>query len=241
VDFELARLAEALGVGFKVVPRFSLAQANASELEASFARSTDLQAGDPKAATTWIQRAARVRDGVSRLESVLLYGAALGRLDFDFDVAQLPHGTTDRWVALAPEQGRVPGGRVSLVAKRSSGFDAAGSLAGLSIDDWVEVVPSEVENTGVTFHFDAPGAEPPQAWLLAVHPDPVGERRMWDIETVEAILRETFELAELRAVDEDALRGTGQFLPAAYFASNTAGDTVSTDFMRNVVHRKGRR
>lgn len=241
VEFELARLAEALGAGFKVVPRFKLPPAKAAELAASFARSTDLQGGDPKAATTWIQRVARVRDGVSRLESVLLYGAALGRLDFDFDVAQLPHGATDRWVALAPETGRVPAGRVSIVAKRSSGFDATGSLAGLSVDDWVEVIPSQAENTGVTFHFDAPGAEPPQAWLLAVHPDPVGGGPMWGLETLEAILRETFELAELRAVDEDALRGTGQFLPAAYFASNTAGDTVSTDFLRNVVHRKSRR
>jgi hypothetical protein len=45
----------------------------------------------------------------------------------------------------------------------------------------------------------------------------------------------------LRAVDEDALRGTGQFLPAAYFSSNSAGDTVSTDFTRNAVHGRKRR
>ena len=40
---------------------------------------------------------------------------------------------------------------------------------------------------------------------------------------LETILSETLELAELRAVDEDALRGTGQFLPVAYFATNSAG------------------
>jgi hypothetical protein len=242
VEFELARLEQALGAGFKVVPRFSLDQARAAELEASFTRSTELQGGDPRAATTWIQRAARVRDGVSRLETVLLYGSALGRLDFAFDVAQLPHSSTDRWVALAPETGRVPGGRISLVAKRSSGFDAGESLAGLSIDDWVEVVPNATEDTGVTFHFDSAGAEPPQAWLLAVHPNPLESgANTWDIETIEAILRETLELAELRAVDEDALRGTGQFLPAAYFSSNSAGDTVSTDFTRNAMHGRKRR
>ena len=241
-EFELARLEQALGAGFKVVPRFSLDQASATELTASFARSSELQGGDTRAATTWIQRAARVREGVSRLETVLLYGSALGRLDFDFDVAQLPHVATDRWVALPPETGRMPGGRVSLVAKRSTGFDAGQSLAGLSIDDWVEVVPSATEDTGVTFHFDSAGAEPPQAWLLAVHPNPLeSDAKAWDIETVEAILRETLELAELRAVDEDALRGTGQFLPAAYFSSNSAGDTVSTDFTRNAVHGRKRR
>src|SRR5207247_6902183 len=152
------------------------------------------------------------------------YGAALGRAGLDFDVAQLPHGPSEHWVGLAPLTGRVPGGRLSLVAKRSAGFDAAESLAGLSIDDWVEVVPSEVEDTGVTFHFDASGSEAPQAWLIAVHPDPLpgadASARHWTLETVEAILRETLELAELRAVDEDALRGTGPFLPAAYFAAN---------------------
>jgi hypothetical protein len=135
---------------------------------------------------------------------------------------------------------------LSLVAKRSPGFKAAESLAGLSIDDWIEVVPGDVEDTGVTFHFDASGSEAPQAWLVAVHPDPLPARGetdppRWSLETLEAILRETLELAELRAVDEDALRGTGQFLPAAYFASNEAGDTVSTDFGRNAVQARRRR
>jgi hypothetical protein len=246
VDFELARLAEAFGAGFMIVPRFSLRGAAAAELQASFDRSADLQGGDPKAASAWFGRAARVREGAARLETVLLYGAALGRTDLDFDVAQLPHGVDERWVGLPPDSGRVPGGRLSLVAKRSAGFDAADSLAGLSIDDWVEVVPGDAEDTGVTFHFDASGTEAPQAWLVAVHPDPLAAGREtdephWSLETLEAVLRETLELAELRAVDEDALRGAGQFLPAAYFASNEAGDTVSTDFTRNAVQARRRR
>src|SRR5207247_1026339 len=127
------------------------------------------------AAATWFARAARVREATARLETVLLYGAALGRAGLGFDVAQLPHGPSERWVGLAPLTGPVPGGRLSLVAKRSAGFDAAESLA------------------------------------------------------------------ELRAVDEDTLRGTGQFLPAAYFAANESGDTVSTDFARNAVEVRRRR
>jgi hypothetical protein len=246
VDFELARLAAAFGDGFAVVPRFTLEAAAATELQASFDRTDELQGGDPKAATTWFARAACVREATARLETVLLYCAALGRAGLDFDVAQLPHGPSERWVGLTPLTGRVPGGRLSIVAKRSAGFDAAESLAGLSIDDWVEVVPSEVEDTGVTFHFDASGSEAPQAWLVAVHPDPLPKADAtvvshWRLETVEAILRETLELAELRAVDEDALRGTGQFLPAAYFAANDSGDTVSTDFARNAVEGRRRR
>jgi hypothetical protein len=238
VDHELARLAEALGSGFKVVPRFTLEAAQATELDASFAASTTLQGGDATEATTWFERAARMREGAARLETILLYGAALGRLDLAFDVAQLPSAPGDRWVGLAPAVGAVPGGRLSLVARRSFGFDPSESLAGLLIDDWIEVVPAAAETTGVTFHFDAPGAEPPQALLLAVHPSPQrddGQEAAWSLSTLEAILRQTLELAALRAVDEDALQGAGQFLPAAYFASNEAGHTVATDFMRNVV------
>jgi hypothetical protein len=242
VAYEFDRIAIVLGRGFKVVPRFTAS--NATELAKSFGDSTGLQGGDAGAAATWFTRAARVRDGVARLEGVLQYAAALGRSGHEFRVGQLPYAPNDRWVALpAAAGGAVAGGRLSLVAHADTAFPTP-SLAALIVDEWVEVVPSAVETTGVTFHFDAPAAEPPQALLVGVHPDPIGAREgaaggRWDLATVEAILLETLDLASLRGVDSDALRNAGQFLPAAYFADNAAGDTVSTDFRRNVVTPKG--
>ena len=64
---------------------------------------------------------------------------------------------------VSPDQA-FPGGRLSLVAhtplspKRR--FDRP--LAGLLIDEWVEVVPSRQETTGLTFHYDQPNSAAPQ-------------------------------------------------------------------------------
>jgi hypothetical protein len=103
-------------------------------------------------------------------------------------------------------------------------------LAGLLVDEWVEVIPGEEETTGLVFHFDAPGTQPPQALLLAVPPD---ESRPWDLADLADAVLDTLELARLRAVDPDALAavvGPSDLLPAIYLARNPAGDTVSTDF-----------
>jgi hypothetical protein len=103
-------------------------------------------------------------------------------------------------------------------------------LAGLLVDEWVEVVPNAEETTGVAFHYDAPGASPPQAILLAVSPD---ERLEWDLETLEATVLSTLELAKLRTVDLSSLDADlGRYLPALYFARSPAGDTIATDFSR---------
>ena len=98
----------------------------------------------------------------------------------------------------------------------------------------VEVVPSAQETTAITFRYDAPGSCAPQAILLAVPPQ-LGQA--WDLETLEATLLETLELAKLRSVHPALHRQADQldvkpFLPALYFAFNPSGDTISTDFLR---------
>jgi hypothetical protein len=52
----------------------------------------------------------------------------------------------------------------------------------------------------------------------------------WSLAALEATLLETLDLAKLRLVDLDALADGGALAPAAWFAINLAGDTVSTDF-----------
>ena len=55
-------------------------------------------------------------------------------------------------------------------------------LVGVVCDEWAETVPGGAETTGITFHYDAPGARPPQSLLLAVPPAAVnaatGPRRI---------------------------------------------------------------
>ena len=72
-------------------------------------------------------------------------------------------------------------------------------------------------------------ARAPQAILLAVAPD-VGQP--WNLDTLEAVLLDTLELARLRLVDPDAMTELDQFLPALYFGVNAANDAVSTRFVR---------
>jgi hypothetical protein len=231
VAYHLTRIREVLGAGFPVLPRFTPAAAQTAELERTFADGDALQDGDPFAAVTWLERAARVRAGVRRLESVLLYGAATGRRRIELSVGQLPYEPGDRWIGLPLAAGSAPrAGRLSLVVHEPEPIESGDPLAGLFVDDWVEVFPAGSHTTAVSFHFDAAGAEPPQAMLLAVPPDP--QQTEWTLDTLEAIVLETLELAKLRMVDPDALVAAGQFLPALYFARNADGDTVATDFTR---------
>ena len=126
---------------------------NSQALNQTFGDSLILQGNDPFAAITWFQRSARVRDGVGRLDTAMMYADALGHgTRLSLQIGQLPYQPHDRWIALptAPDQ-RIPGGRLSLIAylplQRTIRFDQP--LAGLLIDEWVEVVPSQKEITGL--------------------------------------------------------------------------------------------
>ncbi len=256
VEYQQQRLRAIFGEGFRALPRF--VAANATELEQAFKDSHLVQHRkpgdatlDPLPAVTWFQRVARVRDGAARLDDALMYAETLGSGGaLHFEVGQLPYAKGDRWAALPFLPGKpATNARLSLVAhlpgkltpnappgKVFVGADSKPLLlAGLLIDEWVEVVPSASETTGLAFHFNEPNARAPQAVLLAVPPD---GRETWEAETLEAILLETLELAKLRAVDaaalqppdSNALSPVSQFLPALYFANNAAGETITTDF-----------
>jgi hypothetical protein len=231
-----------LGDGFRLLPRVT-----ASEFAASLADSTTLQAGDPLASVTWLQRAAHVREGAGRLETALMYAEAAGSPQpLRLRVAQLPRRTGDRWVGLAatPQQ-PITSGRLSLVVQSAATAPPASGtpLAGLVVDEWTEVVPDRTQLTGVSFHADQPAARPPQAILLAVPPT---EGHVWSLTALEATVLETLDLARLRLVDAEALAAPtgppppgasaaprlGHYLPAIYLASVPAADTVTTDLGR---------
>ena len=145
-------------------------------------------------------------------------------------IAQLPYDADDRWVGLPLEAGKsLPGGKLSLAVQSAAPVDVRQPLAGLLIDEWVEVVPSATETTGIAFQYDQPNAAPPQTILVAVPPEVDSPWTVWSLQQV---LLETLDLARIRAVDPDALDEVGHYLPALYFACNTAGDTVSTDFTK---------
>jgi hypothetical protein len=226
-DHALARLRITFGKQFIVLPRFTAA--NTAELEKALADSDRLQDGDPFVSTTWFKRMARIRDGASRLNDALNYSEAVKTGEkLKLNLAQLPHNTDDRWVGLPLKQGEsLPGGKLSIAIQSAAALDVRKPLAGLLIDEWVEVVPSATETTGIALQYDRPNSAPPQTILIAVPPE---LELPWTVWSMQQVLLETFDLARVRAVDPDALNEVGHYLPAMYFAFNTGGDTVSTDF-----------
>jgi len=224
--FERARTV--FGTGFAVLPRFTCA--HAPELASALAGSTAAQGGDALACHTWLARSARVRDGIARFGDALNGTEVLtGGERLRLGVAQLPFQAQERWVGLPPAEGKpLPAGKLSLLVQLpATALDPAASLAGLLIDEWVEVVPSRQETTALTFQYNPPDTCAPQSVLLAVPPVP---GQTWTAAQLHRVLVETLDLAKLRAVDVEALGEMAQYLPALFFAFNTENDVVSTDF-----------
>lgn len=236
----LERLRNVFGNDFLALPTF--AAANGTELAATLAASTTLQGGDPLACYPWFARAQRVREGVSRLGASLHAAESVGTGErVRLSVGQLPHREADRWVGLPFEPPHVyPAGALSLVLQCADKLNPALPLAGLMVDEWVEIVPATHETTGIAFQYNPPDAGAPQAILLAVPPVP---GQPWTAWMLHRLLLETLDLARLRAIDAEALdtaalnpmpgaEAVGEvahFLPALCVALNTAGDAPSID------------
>ena len=226
------RLRHLFGNSFVVLPRFR--PPNLIEIQRALGASTAVQDGDPLAVVTFHQRMARVREGVARLDDALQYAEALGNGDaLTLQVAQLPQRDGDRWIGLPAKPGTaIPPGRVSLIVHMPEAIDfTQPAIAGLLIDEWVEVVPNASETTGVVFQYNQPDSVAPQAILVAAHPNPV-QQSFWTIPWLQQVLRETISLVHMRAVTPDLLDETSHYLPAAYFAFNAENHTVSTDFFK---------
>ncbi|HEU0029480.1 MAG TPA: hypothetical protein VFQ53_02520 [Kofleriaceae bacterium] len=173
----------------------------------------------------WAQGVARVREPLVRWRSLALVTGAFGRDDLEFDVAQLPHG--GRWIAL-PFAGddRPPPGTISIAALRPGAASLANPISGFALDEWSEVVPSARQNTGIAVHHDGPDAEAPQALLVAVAPPTVP----WSADLLVETVRETIELAKVRAVDGDLLGTLGQLLPTVFLPANSTGNALGVRF-----------
>lgn len=223
------RIRAVFGPSFTVVPRFACDSAAAAELASALSASTQKQGGDALAVNTWFARCARVRNGVAQLGACLQNAEVLGvGVGLNLKVAQLPFVGGERWVGLAPTPGQaLPPSKLSVLVQVLGTIQAAQPLAGLLVDEWVEVVPSTHETTALAFQFDVPDSCAPQSVLIAV-PPVAGQE--WDTEILRRVLMETLDLAKLRAVDTRLLNKAAQHLPGIYLAFNAADHAVSTDF-----------
>jgi len=232
---EVSRLALAafqsiFGRDFLTTSKFTAP--NHAELERSLGTQL-LVAGDESAPSKMLEQMARVRDNLGRVRRVALYAEALATERPQVALMQLPFLEGELWVG--PRKGPIPAqfpqNRISFVVLVPTGaeiLDSTGLTDGLLIDEWVEMVPATKEETGVAFHYDNPGAEAPQAVLVAVPPKANGK---WTFAQLLATVDETFDLAHLRMVEREQLPSE-QALPVTYISHNLDNAVPSTDFAR---------
>jgi hypothetical protein len=102
-------------------------------------------------------------------------------------VEDAPHGNTD----------------LHLYAASSSSFEklgTAGTITGLKIDEWVDAINVEAQDTAIAFNFDVPQAEAPNAILITV---PSGAA--WQPGEVARSLSSVLDLLRLRTLSIDEL------------------------------------
>src|SRR6202521_1676663 len=210
----MAHLTMGFGQSLRALPRIlanNLAQAAAL---------TQVDTTDPgQGPDAWLAKAGRVHQAVADLLDTCCADEALGGPAFGLTVAQVPSTGPAPWVAQAFVGAPPPANTLSLAIVGPTA-PAAGTLAALLVADWVEVIPSAQETTGLTYHYDAPSAQAPQTVLLAVpsRPQPTSWTYSDLIETVGTAL----DLSHARSVELNDLQWQmRQVLPAAYLANQT--------------------
>lgn len=179
---------------------------------------------------TWLYGAARVRDKLHHLENAWLLAEAFGKTPSPLLPTQFPFRLwvpdpvgapgveePEPWLALEfPSTFKLNEEKVLYTASYAQQFDRTLPQCGLLLDEWTEVIPLQEETTGLTFHFDRPNSEPPQAWLLVT---PATSQGRWVWQDVVDALHETLDLAKQRAVEPAHVEETplGVFSPATVF------------------------
>lgn len=240
VDRYRSAAQEIFGPMFSVIPHFVLNSQTELQAAAQFRDSDGLtrhHRANPLIVDEWLQGVARVRPGASTLEIIQILGEAFGGQNMPMKALQLPFRETDYWVAVEYPEEFIPQGEFLSLAQvlPSGGFDLGKPHSALLIDEWVEVIPSRTETTGITFHYDQPSTEPPQVLLLAVTPEVTGS---WTWDKLVGILNNTLDRAMLRAVEPDQVGRTalGHLLPAVLSAvSSHPFATISTDLIHQTA------
>jgi hypothetical protein len=119
------------------------------------------------------------------------------------------------------------GDRLLYTAQYATPFDKTKRQCGLLLDEWTEVIPADDHTTGITFNFDRPDNEAPQALLLVT---PAAMNGAWQWNDLVGALNETLDLAKKRAVEPVQVDATAysQFLPATVMAATLYGISIST-------------
>jgi hypothetical protein len=189
--------------------------------------------GTPEPADTWLYGVARVREKMRAWEQTLMFAGAFGAREPDLLPLQIPWKAGEHWLGLEyPEDFAPDGDRLCYTAHFVIPFRQVDWQCGLLLDDWTEVLPAAQETTGLTFHYDRPNAEAPQALLLVTPPAFTGAWQWQDI--VDAVT-ETLDRAKSRAVEPAHIDETAyaRFLPMTVMAATLYQISIAQNLALN--------
>jgi hypothetical protein len=113
--------------------------------------------------------------------------------------------------------------------------DGTTRMAGLVFDEWAEFIPDPFQTAGISFHYDAPGARPPQSILLALPPNASQEN--WNFNQLLDVVHEAFDLAKIRAVRPgDLSEGIRDLLPGNFLPQSYANAVPGVGFRKMTVN-----
>jgi hypothetical protein len=214
------------GDDFVMVPEFTVETVQGTEWQNTLADPenslryllTDLALDFPM--DDWLYGVGRVREKLYHLENAILHIEGLKNVSLSLIPSQFPYRENDYWLGMQfPD--KHPGTEDPFIIDEdkllftgiyTEPFDPGRPQCGLLLDEWTEVIPARQETLGLTFHYDQPNSEPPQALLLVT---PTNFTGSWQWQDLVNSLHETLDLAKKRAVEPDHVDKTvySRFLP----------------------------
>lgn len=174
------------GKSFVMLPNFKVN--NGDKVKEAFSNFDDGNASIP-----WLQKTAHTHPKLKQFEDIMMLCEALSTgVSLELDVGQLqteepippeetPPPPYKRWLALPFIDDNVEKHQGSLylvifspIKSLTNIFseDAMSELklTGLVVDEWDEIIPNEIVNSAIAYHYNRPNTEAPQTLLLAVSP-----------------------------------------------------------------------
>ncbi|MEM7372559.1 MAG: hypothetical protein AAF587_28320 [Bacteroidota bacterium] len=181
----------------------------------------------------WLYGIARVREKLYHWEHVVMHVEGMNpSQSLNVTPLQFPFQPNDSWLALAfPSEYSLETDKLLYTAHAPS---AAATQCGILVDEWTEVIPVKTETTGLSFHYDQPNNEAPQAMLLVTTPE-FATNQEWKWQHLVNSLHETLDLAKLRAVEPAHIESSpyAQFSPATVSAAPFRLVTMGLNYAHN--------
>jgi len=211
----LAQASKALmGPAFIVLQPSIIGAAQKNQLSAS--QQTTFIGGDTKwgqrRIQTWVQGVAQVQQEVEVFEDwQMVKKAWKGKENNTYKIIQ--NYDENAWTALSEAEmsdkslsvGYANGSKSLVVYGDISGATETKVVYGLSVVSFPEHIPDKEVTTGLSFHYNAPNNEPPQALLLAVSPN-TGDNTNWQAIDLAEIIADTIDLAKIRMIDPELVK-----------------------------------